>query len=107
MAGAGGCAEAARSRGASPALHAAAVVEITENVPCTLTPPEVFFVERPDQVAVAKALCADCPVRAACLAGATERREPVGVWGGELFVDGVAVPFKRGRGRPRKVPVAV
>ena len=81
--------------------------ETTDDVPCTRTPPDLFFAERPDQVALAKALCAGCPVRAACLAAASERREPVGVWGGELFVDGVAVPFKRGRGRPRKVPVAV
>jgi WhiB family redox-sensing transcriptional regulator len=81
-------------------------LETAEDLPCTRTPPGIFFAERPDEVAVAKAVCATCPVRAACLAGAVERREPVGVWGGELFVDGVTVPTKRGRGRPRKVPVA-
>ena len=83
------------------------VLATAEKVPCRTTSPEVFFVERPDEVAVAKAYCARCPVRRACLAGAAARREPAGVWGGELFVDGVAVPFKRGRGRPRKVAVAV
>ncbi len=42
---------------------------------------------------------------AECLAGALERREPWGVWGGELFVSGVVVARKRPRGRPR-IPVA-
>jgi WhiB family redox-sensing transcriptional regulator len=42
-------------------------------------------------------------VRAHCLAGALRRREPWGVWGGELLVRGVVVPRKRPRGRPRKV----
>jgi len=47
-------------------------------------------------------MCADCPVRTACLTAAIERREPWGVWGAELFVQGVVVPRKRPRGRPRK-----
>lgn len=51
----------------------------------------------------AKELCAECPIRATCLSAALERREPHGVWGGELFVDGRVVASKRGRGRPRKV----
>ena len=50
----------------------------------------------------AKALCLGCPVRAECLAGALDRREPWGVWGGELFLQGVVIPRKRPRGRPRK-----
>jgi WhiB family redox-sensing transcriptional regulator len=64
--------------------------------------PELFFAEAPADVELAKSLCADCPIRRACLAGALERREPWGVWGGELFVRGVIVPRKRPRGRPRK-----
>jgi WhiB family redox-sensing transcriptional regulator len=66
------------------------------------TDPELFFAEAPTDVEIAKALCDDCPIRRACLAGAIERREPWGVWGGELFVRGVIVPRKRPRGRPRK-----
>ena len=51
--------------------------------------------------------CADtCPARHACLAGALDRPEPWGVWGGQLFVQGVVVARKRPRGRPRKNPVA-
>jgi WhiB family redox-sensing transcriptional regulator len=66
------------------------------------TDPELFFAEAPADVELAKALCVDCPIRRACLAGALERREPWGVWGGDLFVHGVIVPRKRPRGRPRK-----
>lgn len=68
--------------------------------------PDLFFAESPDDVELAKSLCSDCPVRLTCLAGATERREPWGVWGGELFIRGQIVPRKRGRGRPRKNDVA-
>ncbi len=75
-----------------------------EELPCRLVDPEVFFAESPVDVENAKALCRDCPVRATCLAGALERREPWGVWGGELFVQGAVVATKRPRGRPRKYP---
>ncbi|MFF5634285.1 WhiB family transcriptional regulator [Streptomyces sp. NPDC012825] len=75
-------------------------------VPCRSYDPEVFFAESPADVEYAKSLCRTCPLMAACLAGAKERREPWGVWGGELFVQGVVVARKRPRGRPRKNPVA-
>ncbi len=68
--------------------------------------PDLFFAESPDDVELAKSLCSDCPVRPGCLAGAVQRREPWGVWGGELFIRGEIVPRKRGRGRPRKNDVA-
>lgn len=71
-------------------------------VPCRTYDPEVFFAESPADIEYAKSLCQTCPVRDACLAGAKDRREPWGVWGGELFVQGVVVPRKRPRGRPRK-----
>ena len=51
---------------------------------------------------MAKGHCQSCPVRELCLAGALERREPWGVWGGQVFVHGDVVARKRGRGRPRK-----
>jgi WhiB family transcriptional regulator, redox-sensing transcriptional regulator len=75
-------------------------------LPCRSRDPELFFAESPTDVELAKSLCLDCPVRAQCLAGALDRREPWGVWGGELFVHGVVVPRKRPRGRPRKSEVA-
>jgi WhiB family transcriptional regulator, redox-sensing transcriptional regulator len=70
-------------------------------LPCTERP-ELFFAESPQDVEQAKAMCAGCPVRLACLAGALERGEPCGVWGGELLMAGVIMPRKRSRGRPRK-----
>ncbi|MFE6985542.1 WhiB family transcriptional regulator [Streptomyces griseus] len=75
-------------------------------VPCRSYDPEVFFAESPADVEYAKSLCRTCPLVEACLAGAKDRREPWGVWGGELFVQGVVVARKRPRGRPRKTPVA-
>ncbi len=77
----------------------------TEEIPCRESDPEIWFAERPEDVEFAKALCRTCPVREACLAGALDRREPWGVWGGELLVMGDIVARKRPRGRPRKTPL--
>jgi WhiB family redox-sensing transcriptional regulator len=82
------------------------VVDVRATLPCRSFDPDLFFAETPADVEYAKTICADCPVRAACLAGALERREPWGVWGGQLFIAGVVVPRKRPRGRPRKDEVA-
>ncbi len=79
---------------------------VTIEIPCRVNDAELWFAESPADVELAKALCRECPVRAACLTGALERREPWGVWGGELFIAGVVVPRKRPRGRPRKCEVA-
>jgi WhiB family transcriptional regulator, redox-sensing transcriptional regulator len=75
------------------------------DLPCR-EDPELFFAESPDDVELAKSLCRNCAARIACLAGAIERGEPWGVWGGELFLRGEIVPRKRPRGRPRKSEVA-
>lgn len=75
-------------------------------LPCRVNDPELFFAESPADVELAKELCQSCPVRAECLAGALDRREPWGVWGGQLLVAGVVVPRKRPRGRPRKCEAA-
>jgi WhiB family transcriptional regulator, redox-sensing transcriptional regulator len=74
-------------------------------LPCT-EDPELFFAESPQDVEQAKAMCLDCRARIACLTGALERREPWGVWGGELLLRGAVVPRKRPRWRPRKTDVA-
>ncbi len=78
---------------------------IAAGLPCR-SDPELFFAERPEEVAQAKALCHDCPVRANCLAGALQRGEPFGVWGGELLLRGAVIPYKRPRGRPRRTEAA-
>jgi WhiB family redox-sensing transcriptional regulator len=90
----------------APARCRTVEAEDGERLPCRRENPELFFAESPHDVEVAKALCGGCPVRAECLAGALERREPWGVWGGQLFLQGVVIPRKRPRGRPRKNEVA-
>jgi WhiB family redox-sensing transcriptional regulator len=63
---------------------------------------DLFFSESIPDIIQAKAICARCPVRLPCLEGALARREPWGVWGGQLFVNGRILPKKRPRGRPPK-----
>ncbi|WP_318842771.1 WhiB family transcriptional regulator [Myceligenerans pegani] len=75
-------------------------------LPCRTNDPELWFAEHSAEVERAKTLCRECPLIDGCLAGALERREPWGVWGGEVFVDGAVVARKRGRGRPRKSETA-
>ncbi len=79
--------------------------ERVDALPCRRTDPELFFAESPADVEAAKALCLDCPLQQVCLEGALDRREPWGVWGGQLFINGVVVARKRPRGRPRKHPL--
>ena len=52
----------------------------------------VFFADSPEDVEGAKAMCRGCRARIACLAGALERSEPWGVWGGELLMCGAIIP---------------
>jgi WhiB family redox-sensing transcriptional regulator len=76
--------------------------ECPDDVPCRVEDADLWFAETPAQLEQAKAMCLSCPARLACLAGAVERREPWGVWGGEIFERGAIVARKRPRGRPRK-----
>jgi WhiB family redox-sensing transcriptional regulator len=78
-------------------------------LPCQIHDPDLWFAEAPAVVEFAQALCAGCPARQLCLAGALDRREPFGVWGGQIFQQGHIVSRKRPRGRPRKdsTPVTV
>lgn len=75
-------------------------------LPCQAHDPDLWFADTPSDVERAKALCEGCPVRSACLAGAIDRREPTGVWGGHLLDQGRVVTHKRARGRPPKGSVA-
>ena len=75
-------------------------------IPCQEYDAALWFAESPAEVELAKTLCGGCPARTECLAGALARKEPWGVWGGELFVQGAIAASKRPRGRPRKNPVA-
>jgi WhiB family transcriptional regulator, redox-sensing transcriptional regulator len=80
--------------------------DLDAELPCRTHDAELFFAESPADVEYAKSLCQGCPLRRECLDGALARREPWGVWGGELLVQGAIVPRKRPRGRPRKKEVA-
>jgi WhiB family transcriptional regulator, redox-sensing transcriptional regulator len=71
----------------------------------TLT--ELFFSDEIPDIEMAKAICGSCSLAAACLDGALARREPAGVWGGQLFADGQVIARKRKRGRPPKVAATV
>jgi WhiB family redox-sensing transcriptional regulator len=73
-------------------------------LPCRRDP-DLWFAENPRDLDRAKSLCAECPIKAECLAGALSRGEPWGVWGGEIFERGAVVARKRPRGRPRKHPL--
>ncbi len=70
-------------------------------LPCQVQP-DLFFADAQIQLEEAKVLCGKCPVKDLCLAGALERGEPHGVWGGSIFLAGVVVDRKPPRGRPRK-----
>ncbi|MCW2604870.1 MAG: Transcription factor WhiB-like protein [Pseudonocardiales bacterium] len=75
---------------------------LRSDLPCQVEDSDLWFAETPAQLESAKASCAPCPLRASCLAGALERREPWGVWGGEILERGAVIARKRPRGRPRK-----
>lgn len=64
----------------------------------------LFFSEELLEIAAAKRICATCPVMEQCLEGALARKEPQGVWGGQLFQNGKVLMSKRRRGRPPKRP---
>lgn len=64
----------------------------------------LFFSEELQDIARAKRICAECPVMEPCLEGALARKEPLGVWGGQLFSNGRVLTAKRRRGRPPKNP---
>jgi WhiB family redox-sensing transcriptional regulator len=72
-------------------------------LPCANNP-HLWFSERPADLELAKAACRSCPLRGPCLAGAVERAEPCGVWGGEIIQRGRVLAVKRPPGRPPKRP---
>jgi WhiB family redox-sensing transcriptional regulator len=64
----------------------------------------LFHSEDPIDIARAQAICARCTVQDLCFARALERREPCGVWGGEIFHEGEVVLRRPRRGRrPKRI----
>lgn len=78
----------------------ASVLPVDE-VPCAVDP-KIFFPVNNTQADDARTICGTCPVRSQCLADALARREPHGVWGGHLLLDGVIIDALPRRGRPPK-----
>lgn len=72
-------------------------------LPCRGIPVDLWFSEIPADLERAKALCVPCALRRTCLHGALIRREPWGVWGGEILDRGAVIARKRPRGRPPRV----
>jgi WhiB family redox-sensing transcriptional regulator len=56
---------------------------------------QLWFSDQPAGLDLARSYCQPCPLREHCLAGAMQRREPHGVWGGEIIERGVVTgqPF--------------
>ena len=73
---------------------------LDDPLPCRRENPQPWFSDLPADLELAKAYCQPCPMRRVCLAGAVERHEPHGVWGGEIFTRGAIITEKRPRGRP-------
>lgn len=73
-----------------------------EDLPCRQEDADLWFAESPAKLEIAKEHCQQCPVLTECLMSAMDRREPWGVWGGQIFEQGSVIARKRGRGRPRK-----
>jgi len=86
------------------AIQAKQAAEIDGPLPCQRENPQLWFSELPADLELAKAHCRPCPIRGLCLAGALERREPCGVWGGQIFDRGAITPRKTPRGRPPRTP---
>ena len=66
----------------------------------------LFFSDDAHDLARAKAICRRCVLAEGCLAGALERAEHYGVWGGVLIMEGVIVEDRPRRGRPPREPRA-
>ncbi len=88
-----------RMTGSSLATLARRAADLGDPLPCSDNA-RLWFSDQPADLELAKEMCRACPLRLACLGGAIQRREPCGVWGGEIFENGRVIAFKRPRGSP-------
>ena len=87
-------------------LHDAADQVDDELLPCRVNNPELWFAESPQRRGVRQGAVHGLPGPRPVPRRRPRAREPWGVWGGQLFLQGVVIPRKRPRGRPRKNEVA-
>ena len=83
----------------SLAMLARRAADLGDPLPCSDNT-ALWFSEQPADLELAKTSCRTCALRLPCLAGAIDRGEPFGVWGGEIFEKGRIIAFKRPRGHP-------
>lgn len=83
--------------------HPSGRTDWTDDALCAQTDPEAFFVEKGGTTQPAKAVCARCPVTAACLQHALDTDQAFGVWGGLSAIERRAL--KDGRMVTRTCPV--
>ncbi|MDX5568457.1 WhiB family transcriptional regulator [Streptomyces sp. ID05-04B] len=78
----------------------------TRREPDCLNDADLMFETNAASVALAKSICAGCPVRPACLAWALDAGEEYGVWGGKSEAERRAILRRRaaagGKPAPRK-----
>lgn len=101
-----GTGRSAWAAAATPADRFGTPTASATDLPCRASTEDLWFSDSPAELERAKALCADCPLRRACLSGALERQEYCGVWGGEIVERGTVIARKKPRGRPSKADLA-
>jgi hypothetical protein len=61
-------------------------LQVDVAVPCASIPlkesDKLFFSEAPKKIAIAKSMCAECPMQAKCLQFALEEKIEFGIYGG-------------------------
>lgn len=87
----------------TPETGGASVDDWRHRGACRSHDPELFFSDVPTDRDFAVMICETaCPVTDECLAHAVATRQPCGVWGGRVFVAGIAHRTEnRRRGRPK------
>lgn len=81
-----------------------------QHAACREVDPAVFFLPvgaNAADIRAAKQICAGCPVRATCLAGAIERGEQFGIWGGLTEHERAALPRPRRTRKPARIDASV
>ena len=73
---------------------------------CKGLEPSIFYPDDDDEALDAKAVCADCGVRIACLEFALQVREKQGVWGGATERERLRIIRRRRRLRQQDVAAA-
>jgi hypothetical protein len=71
-------------KGARPVNHDPVTIP-ADALPCHVFDPDLWWSDYREDVEEARGHCSRCPIVAACLAGAIERKERAGVWGGVRF----------------------